>query len=127
MASPDKPIVWLRGEVKTPPFSAAARIEAGVLLRRLQRGDRLALPHSRPMPSVGPRCNELRIQDENRSWRIVYRVDPDAIVIADVFAKTTGASPPADRRLPPIVRSPTNRYTSTRLCSSAGAHRGWTR
>jgi hypothetical protein len=24
--------VWLHGEVKTPPFSSAARIEAGVLL-----------------------------------------------------------------------------------------------
>lgn len=93
MAPPDKPLVWLHGEVKTPPFSGAARIEAGVLLRRLQRGERLSLPHSRPMPSIGPRCHELRIQDENRSWRVVYRLDRDAIVIADAFAKTTRATP----------------------------------
>jgi phage-related protein len=93
MAPPDKPLVWLRGEVKTPPFSAAARIEAGVLLRRLQRGEGLALPRSRPLPSIGQRCHELRIEDENRSWRIVYRVDADAIVIADVFAKTTRSTP----------------------------------
>jgi hypothetical protein len=46
----NKPIVWLQGEVKTPPFSENARIEAGVLLRRLQIGDILSLPHSRPMP-----------------------------------------------------------------------------
>lgn len=49
----DEPLVWLRGEVKTPPFSAAARIaariEAGMLLRRLQEGDRLGMPHSRPI------------------------------------------------------------------------------
>ena len=31
--------MWLHGEVRTPPLSAAARLEAGVLLRRLQRGD----------------------------------------------------------------------------------------
>ena len=45
------------------------------------------------MPSVGPRCHELRVRDENRNWRIVYRVDADAIVIAEVFAKTTRQTP----------------------------------
>jgi phage-related protein len=89
----DKPLVWLHGEIRTPPFSAAARLEAGVLLRHLQRGDKLALPHSRPMPSIGGRCHELRIRDEMRAWRIVYRTDPDAIVIAAVFAKTTRTTP----------------------------------
>ena len=34
----DKPLVWLKGEVKTPPFSSQARLEAGLLLRRLQQG-----------------------------------------------------------------------------------------
>jgi hypothetical protein len=52
MAPAGKPLVWLRGEVKTPPFSPATRIEAGGLL-----------------------------------------LDPDAIVIADVFAKTTSQTP----------------------------------
>jgi len=36
-----KPLVWLHGKVKTPPFSRAARVEAGFLLRRLQNGDLL--------------------------------------------------------------------------------------
>jgi phage-related protein len=89
----DKPLVWLRGEVKTPPLSAEARVEAGFLLRRLQRGEALAMPHSRPMPVVGVRCHELRIPDENRTWRIVYRVDPDAVLIVEVFSKTTQATP----------------------------------
>ena len=93
MAPTDKPLVWLRGEVKTPPFSAAARLEAGVLLRRLQRGEKLTLPHSRPMPSIGPRCHELRLRDERTTWRIAYRLDADAIVIADVFQKTTQQTP----------------------------------
>jgi phage-related protein len=93
MASTDKPLVWLHGEIRTPPFSAEARIEAGLLLRRLQRGEALALPHSRPMPLIGARCHELRIPDEAATWRIVYRTDPDAIVIAEVFSKKSQATP----------------------------------
>ena len=89
----DKCLVWLQGEVKTPPFSKEARIETGVLLRRLQRGEKLSLPHSRPMRSIGKACHELRIQDSNRTWRIVYHVDADAVVILDVFAKTTRQTP----------------------------------
>jgi phage-related protein len=89
----DKALVWLSGEVKTPPLTPTARVEAGFLLRKLQRGEILTMPHSRPMPTIGMRCHELRIPDENRTWRIIYRVDSDAIVIADVFAKTTQATP----------------------------------
>jgi phage-related protein len=89
----DKPLAWLHGEVKTPPFSVEARLEAGLLLRRLQRGERLDLPHSRPMPGIGPRCHELRIQDAGATWRIIYRVDQDAVIISAVFAKKTQATP----------------------------------
>jgi len=85
--------MWLHGEVRTPPLSAAARIEAGVLLRRLQRGESSGLPQSRTMPSIGRRCHELRIPDEDATWRIVYRIDTDAIVVAEVFAKKTQATP----------------------------------
>jgi phage-related protein len=95
MPKADKPLAWLSGEVKTPPFSAAARIEAGVLLRRLQRGEKIPLPHSRPMPAIGKACHELRIQDAGRTWRIVYHLDSDAVVILDVFAKTTQQTPKA--------------------------------
>jgi len=89
----DKPLVWLHGEVKTPPFSKDARLEAGFLLRRLQRGEMLYLPHSRPMPSIGSSCHELRIVDREQTWRIIYRIDPDAIVIAEVFSKKTRKTP----------------------------------
>ena len=57
----DKPLAWLRGEIKSPPF--------------------------------GARCHELRVNDAGQSWRIVYRIDKDAIVIADVFAKKTRSTP----------------------------------
>jgi len=93
MADRNKPLVWLEGEVKTPPFSAAARLEAGLLLRQLQRGNSLSLPHSRPMPSIGRRVHELRIPDDDAMWRIVCRLDVDAIVIGEVFAKKSAQTP----------------------------------
>jgi len=93
MPKADKPLAWLHGEIRTPPFSMEARVEAGVLLRRLQRGDNIPLPHSRPMPSIGKACHELRIRDANKIWRIVYHVDIEAIVILEVFAKTTRQTP----------------------------------
>ena len=91
----DKPLVWLHGEVKTPPFSSTARIEAGYLLRQLQQGESLSLPHSRPMPPIGPRCHELRITDADKIWRIIHRIDPDAIVILEVFKKKSRKTPTA--------------------------------
>jgi phage-related protein len=93
MKQKGKPLVWLHGEIKTPPFSSAARIEAGYLLRKLQMGELLSLPHSRPMPSIGSRCHELRIDDEDNTWRIIYRIDVDAIVILEVFEKKTQKTP----------------------------------
>lgn len=95
MSAKDKPLVWLHGEVKTPPFSTVARLEAGYLLRMLQGGETLSMPHSRPMPEIGKRCHELRISDENKIWRIIYRLDPDAILILEVFNKKTGKTPKA--------------------------------
>jgi phage-related protein len=89
----DRPLVWLHGEIRSPPLSTAARVEAGELLRRLQRHETLVLPHSRPMPIVGPRCHELRIVDAGVSWRIVYHLRPDAVVVLAVFAKKTRRTP----------------------------------
>ena len=93
MTESNKPLVWLRGEIKSPPFSKEARIEAGLLLRRLQRGELLAMPQSRPMPSIAPGCHELRINDGNQTWRIVYFLDSEAVVILDVFSKKTAKTP----------------------------------
>jgi phage-related protein len=45
------------------------------------------------MPSIGPDCYELRIVDENATWRVIYRMGSDVIVIAEVFKKKTQATP----------------------------------
>ena len=107
MSRTDKPLAWLHGEIKTPPFSAAARLEMGFLLRRLQRGERLSLPHSRPMPSVGRHCHELRVTHAGESWRLIYRIDADAIVILEIFAKKTARTP---REVVHVCRQRLKRY-----------------
>jgi len=89
----DKPLIWLHGEIRTPPLTREARLEAGFLLRRIQRGELLPMPHSRPMPSIAARCHELRVNDVGGTWRVVYRIDKDAIVILEVFAKKTSQTP----------------------------------
>jgi len=53
------------------------------------------MPHSRPMPVIGSRCHELRVTDASVTWRIVYRADPNAVLILEVFQKTTRATPQA--------------------------------
>ena len=91
--SGEKELVWLHGEIKTSPLSREARLEAGFLLRKLQQGEMLSLPQSRPVPGIGTHCHELRIVDANSIWRVVYRIDSDAIVILEVFSKKTREMP----------------------------------
>jgi phage-related protein len=90
---PPKPLVWLQGEIKTPPFTVAGRREAGLLLRLLQAGERLGMPQAEPLPDVGPRCGALRVRDAGHNWRIMYRIDEDAVLILDVYSKKTRAIP----------------------------------
>ncbi len=82
-------MVLFRTEEMTARFSSAARIEAGMLLRRLQRGELLTMPQSRPMPAVGKACHELRIVDDSATWRVIYHLHVEAVVVLHVFAKTT--------------------------------------
>ena len=62
------------------PFRKAISVAA-------RRGEEL------PVQRIGGRCHELRILDEDKTWRIVYRIDLDAIVIVEVFAKKTSQTP----------------------------------
>ena len=45
------------------------------------------------MPSIGKRCHELRVNDESATWRLIYRIDFDAILILEVFSKKTPSTP----------------------------------
>jgi phage-related protein len=60
------------------------------MLRKLQSGEML---HSRAMPAIGKRCHDLRINYQGVAWRIIYRIDPDAVIILDIFEKKTNKTP----------------------------------
>ena len=47
------------------------------------------------MPSIGPRCHELRIDDtvQKKEWRLIYYVGRQAIAVLEVFAKGTRTTP----------------------------------
>jgi len=62
------------------------------------------MPQSRPMPSIGKRCHELRVLDQGHNWRIIHRIDGDAIVIADVFRQEDQGNPGDGRG--PLQRPP---------------------
>ena len=47
----------------------------------------------RSMPSIGRHRYEPRVRDTGQNWRIVSRVDEDAIVIVEVFAKENSNTP----------------------------------
>lgn len=88
-----KPLIWLHGDVKSPPFTVEGRREAGMSLRLLQEGEQIGMPQAEPLPSVGARCGALRIRDAEHNWRIMYRVDPDAILVVEVYAKKSRKIP----------------------------------
>jgi phage-related protein len=45
------------------------------------------------MSSIGVRCHELRIEDLRATWRVIYYIAADAVVILGVFAKKTPSTP----------------------------------
>ena len=45
------------------------------------------------MSTIGPGVSELRINDDGKHWRVIYRADPKDIVVAEVFLKKTNDTP----------------------------------
>jgi len=68
-------------------------MEAGELLRALQEGQVLSMPHAEALPSLGARCGALRVRDAGQNWRIMYRLDKDVVVILEVYGKKTPKIP----------------------------------
>ena len=85
--------LYLLSDIKTPPIAIEARREIGLLLRRLQLGEKLSMPASKPMPSITKGCHELRVRDRNHYWRLVYYVNSKEIVVLEVFSKKTNQTP----------------------------------
>ena len=51
------------------------------------------MPQAEPLPVVGLRCGALRVRDAEHNWRIMYRIDADAVLILEVYSKETRKIP----------------------------------
>ncbi len=90
-----KPLIILYGEgdLQTPPMGTDARRETGFCLRKVQEGEKLSLPQSRPMFVIGPGCHELRTVAVDQNWRVIYHIGADEILVLDVWDKDTEKTP----------------------------------
>lgn len=81
-------------------FPKAARDLIGRGLYRLQLGEVLALPHSRPMPSVAKGVHELRVKDADNAYRVFYYLaTTDGLLVFHAFVKKSQETPLSEIRL----------------------------
>jgi len=87
---------WLHGEIKTPPFTATARLEAGFAASPIANaGEKIGLPQVRLMPRHWARAVQSYVfRTRTVTWRILYRLDTDAIVIVAVVLRRKKLPPP---------------------------------
>lgn len=78
-------------------FPKAIRDRLGRGLFRLQVGEHLGMPHSRPMPSVAAGALELRVQGEEGIYRAFYSTAAaPGILVFHAFVKKTQRTPPRE-------------------------------
>ena len=75
-------------------FPGDARQELGKAIYDLQKGEVLAMPFSRPMPSIEPGAAELRIRDRSGIYRaFYYSRSVRGILVFHAFVKKTQTTP----------------------------------
>jgi phage-related protein len=90
-------------------FPENLRREFGKVIFDLQKGEKLSMPLSRPMPSVAPGVEELRIKDRSGAYRVFYYTRlVESVLIFHAFAKKTQKTPPheialAQKRLKEVL------------------------
>ena len=81
-------------------FPKEVRIRLGRGLFRLQLGEQLGMPNSRPMPAVAAGVSELRVHGEDGAYRaFYYTASAEAILVFHAFVKKTQRTPPVEIRL----------------------------
>lgn len=81
-------------------FSRSVKMELGKYIYQLQLGQKLAMPVSRPMPSVGLGAYEIRVRDEAGIYRVFYFLKvKDKVLVFHAFTKKTQATPKGEIRL----------------------------
>lgn len=75
-------------------FPEDIRREIGKAIFELQKGEKLSLPLSRPMPDIGSNVHEIRVKDRSGAYRVFYvTVANDGVYVFHAFKKTTQATP----------------------------------
>ena len=78
-------------------FPEEIREDLADALARLDAGQSLTRPLSRPMPAIGPSVHELRLKDRSGAYRVVYAFIEQGIVYGlHAFKKTTQKTSPRD-------------------------------
>ena len=74
------------------------RLRVGFMLRLLQNGESIPMPHSKPMPQIDSRCHELRVKERDTAWRVIYSLEPEAVVVLATFKKMNQTTPERIKR-----------------------------
>ena len=81
-------------------FPKEARVRLGRGLFRLQMGETIAMPNSRPMPTVAAGVSEFRVQGEDGIFRVFYyTAAPEGVLVFHAFVKKTRRTPPLEIEL----------------------------
>ena len=90
-----KPAVFHpKARVAIRAFPEDVRRELGKIIFDLQKGEKLSMPLSRPMPSVAAGVEELRVKDRSGAYRVFYYAKlADSVLIFHAFAKKTQKTP----------------------------------
>lgn len=83
-----KPLAWRVGGFCLPVLSFGARIELGCFLVRLQAGWIINLSRCRPLREIGKWVFAHRTWNGDACWLLIFRIDEDMIVIADLLPET---------------------------------------
>ena len=91
-----KKITFLGGSAgQIRSFPDSARKDSGFQLDKVQQG--LEPDDWEPMTSVGPGCKEIRIWEDDGTYRVLYVAKfAEAVYVLNAFKKTTRKTPQAN-------------------------------
>ena len=93
---PVKPIEFLGDSLRSlREFPDDAKQDAGYQLDRVQNG--LQPDDFKPMPTIGKGVEEIRVRDDNGTFRVIYTARlADAVYVLHAFQKKTQATSKRD-------------------------------
>lgn len=75
-------------------FPDEIRREIGYLIFKLQIGEKLEMPFSRAIPTIGKNCYELRVKGEDGIYRVFYLLKiKGKIMVFHAFQKKSQKTP----------------------------------